>query len=479
MDDPLPSGEINDLETARLALHGLLARNRSMQELNQRLKEEVRDALNREKIALARAEESRADKRITVLEHIVESAQRAQKAKEKEVYRLQEDLQRKDKIIKELQQEAESSRIRQRAELTAMAERSRAEIREKVAEATADQEAVIQGLRLHSMQQIEAMQDHCRQFEAALTKKEQILTKDFLERNEALAGQWKAREDELWQQSKKMQERLQADVDALLLQRLAALDLERQKDKEALSQKMAELEAQFLQRRADLQGEFEAREKRLREAYQQNDHDMQKRLARREPSQEQLRLQEKAALEKQARHFEEQWLAREAVIRGEYENIAKDLRLAYEKSAREMRAQHKEALVTAETDWMARLKIVQAEVADELRQERQSADAREGQARAEHAARYEAALAHWQRIFSQQSERLAALELERARAEEENNQWRVKMGVFTTELQRTQEAARIDRERAERAESLARFLKHPPISPPTPGPQAADEAGAS
>jgi signal transduction histidine kinase len=383
--------EINDLDTARLALHGLLAQNRSIQELNERLKGEIQDALHREKLAAQKTQDVQVSEQKTRLEieqiqnrykvmeaetrekirqELLAVDRRGQREKDKELTQLREDALHKEKAIKDLQQQAEAAQARASAQLNGAIERARAQLQDAVEAAVQDKEALLKGVQLYSAQQIAELHARCQDLEGQLAAKDQSLTLEFHERNKALTAQWKARERDLWEQGKKNQETLEKELKERLDLRLSSLSEERRQEKAAYQQKMWELDEKLSERKELLRNEFETREKEIRAVYESSEADMEKRLAERIPSIEQQRMQEKAALERQMGDFEHQWLKREAAVRGEYESLETQVRRGYEARENQIRADQRASLQAVEADWAARVNALQDEFALTLSEER-------------------------------------------------------------------------------------------------------------
>ena len=466
--------QINDLDTARLALHGLLARNRSMQELNERLKGELQEALHREKLAQQQAAEAQS------------AAERAQAAgldrraireRDKELAQLREEAVRRDRLIQELREQSDAAQLRASAQLADALDRSRAELQNAVHLAVQDKDALLKGMQLYASQQIAELKARCEALEREAAEKEQALTQEFHARNKTLSGQWKSREEALWEQTRKIQEKLETEMQQRLELHLTSVHQERRREKAEFDRKMIALDEQLAQRKELLRVEYEAREKEIRAVYEHSEADMERRLAERLPSAEQYHLQEKAALERQMQDVEAQWLRREAAVREEYANLETELRRMYETRETEIRADHHRRLVDVEADWAERTNKLQAEWSGLLRNERKKAAVQTAalrqemeQRQQELAVQYETRLMELQRGHDPKEARTKALEaeLERALAREHAFQEQlaaVERSVIEKERVLTQRLhAELERQNAVFAERMVELGKSAEIN---------------
>lgn len=400
-EQPANEEEISDLQTAKIALHGALAMMRNLQDLTNRLKGELQDAHSREKMATQKAVEAEAltakmqselegvkfaqkafetglkekllfeverDERLRWERHIqdlnqtISELQTTRKRRSEELQRAKTELTKKEGIIADLLSENSSMKLHSHEELTQAIVRLENERDKAIQEFAAADQIAVERMKREWSERVHKLQKQCAELELTLAEKEALLELPFNERNQQIAVQRAVREQELWKETQKTREDVEAEIVQRYDQRLALASAEHEQIIAALKKQLADQLEEAHQKILVVQRTAEDEERIRRALYEQKEsefrmmindamHARESELSEKEKNLR-LELQQSIAAEREAitidrrRHLDEAD-ALKAALRMEFELKEKELRERFraEEQAMDDKAREKERLI--------------------------------------------------------------------------------------------------------------------------------------
>jgi len=369
-EKPHPDAQINDLDTARLALRGAVSTLRTMQDLVANLKAENQELTGREKAWKARVEtmeqrlseihakwqesqkliqdykheiagqlrseiaveeQQKWKSQIEKVQATLQEWQKARELREAELGRTKEILSEREKEVQRLQQEKIAFEHKTQMEIASLLDKSRQALKDAVEDSVEEKNQEIRETKSQWLHETEELKDALHRIEIEMKLKEEAFQKDFHQKRRELEALWRQREEEGWKQAESL--RLQTE-NALQVQLKARLD--------SLSKEKEEYEANHRTRLAALENQRVEQEKTLEASFQQKEAEIRQRYV--------TELREKESeLQAQRIQFEQQAARREADliarVRQEEETLRNNLR-ALEADLRRAHARLKAAGAT-------------------------------------------------------------------------------------------------------------------------------------
>jgi len=457
--------EISDLQTAKVALHGALAMVRNLQDLNQRLKGDVQDATHREKLTLKREVEAQAavvrmqgelnqlkvyyaafesdlkekarheaareeqfkwERQMAKLQESIDILHKSRTLKDEELQRVRDDVQKKDKAISLLLEQGTAAKMRMHAEWAVELERFEAKHAEHLHAIGLEKEKEVQA---QWAERFAKLQERCQNLEQELAEKDHLLTQKFHERIQKVLAQGKLREQNLWDQTQRLRAIFEQEIHQRFEQRLAAKEADYKANLVALETRLLD---QSAAREKALQLEKEAALDALRQA----------------ANRPQLQLKEEMDAFKTK--IELEFLERERVLRERYqalERAAADRAQSQELAYLAQLAEEKETLFKTHSETL-RAHLEQTE-----RRHQQELAEQEGR------------LTHAQATLDQSQVRIAVLEKQLLKTDEERKQASERAMSLELDIARAQTVAQetlgVMRDKVEEEHRSARIsLQH-------------------
>jgi len=238
--------DVSDLQTAKIALHGALSMLRNVQDINQRLKGELQEALNREKMALQRSQGS--------------------DQKDKDLRHLRDEVLKKDKLIAQLSEQSANALVRAREEWTTTLARLDAQYREQLEKTAQTHQADIE---LFTAERVNKLKERCLELEKQLATREHELTREFYERIHDILQKARTREQGVWFETTRLRDSVRYEVEQQFAQRLALVQEEHRTALAALEAKQRLHEEEVQKQTQFLSQDFVQKEERLRLHFQQ------------------------------------------------------------------------------------------------------------------------------------------------------------------------------------------------------------------
>jgi signal transduction histidine kinase/chromosome segregation ATPase len=298
--------ELTDVETARLALRGAVESLRSLQEVNQRLKGEIQDYTNRNKMLDQRlialqtdlnVTHAKLDKQDQVFEkkeaelrrHIrqevaieenerwqaemaslrqsVEMWKAAREQKEDELKRLKETLAHKENDVLDLQKEKVVLQGKANQDLAASLLKARADLKQAVEAVIQEKDKQLEKVKLELTGDIEELDARLRMKEQEIQGRDESIAKQFHDRQKELSVFWAKREQEIWDRAKQAKETLEAGLNERWEKRLEELTKDFAQKTYVMEQNYANLKAILDQKEQDLKNQVQTQEQTLQETF--------------------------------------------------------------------------------------------------------------------------------------------------------------------------------------------------------------------
>ncbi len=298
--------DVSDIDTARLALRGAVESLRSLQEVNQRLKGEIQEYANRNKLLdqrmiaiqtdlnvanakLARQDEIFERKEQELRRHIrqevtleengrwqaemaslrqtIEMWKAAREQKEAELERLQSVLSRKESDILALQKEKVVVQGKANQEMATSLAKSRADLKQAVETVIQEKDKQLEKVQTELSESIQDLETRLRGKEQEAHARDENIAQHFHERQKELSAFWAKREQEIWERAEQAKETLEAGLKERWEKRLEELTHDFAQKTYLIEQNFANRQAELAQKEHDLENQVQAKAVELGENF--------------------------------------------------------------------------------------------------------------------------------------------------------------------------------------------------------------------